>query len=74
MRTENTPETFSTELPTVSPAEIARIIKDAPRMRAEAQAALLRSAGRGIARLVRALVTQLGVATPRPIQGGMKNA
>ena len=74
MRTENTPETLSTELPKVSPAEIARIVEDAQRMRAEAQAALLRSAGRGIARLVRALVTQLGEATSRPIQTGMKNA
>jgi hypothetical protein len=72
MRTENTPETLSTELPKVSPAEIARIVEDAQRMRAETQAALLRSAGRGIARLVRALVTRL--ATPRPIQRGMKNA
>ena len=72
MRTENTPETFSTELPKISPAEVARIIEDAPRMRAEAQAALLRSAGRGVARLGRALVTQL--MTPRPTQGGMKNA
>ena len=72
MRTENTKETFSAELPTVSSAEIARIIKDARRMRAETQAELLRSAGRGIARLARALVTRL--ATPRPTQGGMKQA
>ena len=51
MRTENTPELF-TELWTDSPAEIARIIKEARRMRGEAQDELLRSAGRGIVRLV----------------------
>ena len=45
MRTENTEHTFGAELPTVSSAEIARIIGDARRMRAETQAALLRSAG-----------------------------
>ena len=64
MRPENTPETLGTELPTVSPAEIARFVKQAQRMRAEAQAELLRSAGRGIARLGRALVALL--AAPRP--------
>src|SRR4028119_836704 len=53
MRTENIEETFGVELPTVSSAEIARIIGDARRMRAETQAALLRSAGRGVARLGR---------------------
>jgi hypothetical protein len=72
MRTRNSQETFSTELRTVSHAEIARIIEGAQRMRAEAQAELLRSAGRGIARLARALVKLL--ATPRPTQGGMKKA
>jgi hypothetical protein len=72
MRTENTRETFSAELPTVSPAEIARIIEDARRMRAETQAALLRSAGRGIARLGRALVTRR--MAPRPAQGGVRHA
>ena len=51
MRTENTPELF-TELWTDSPAEIVRIIKEARRMRGEAQDELLRSAGRGIVRLV----------------------
>jgi hypothetical protein len=55
MRTENTPEIF-TELWTGSPAEIARIIKEARRMRGEVQDELLRSAGRGIARLARAIV------------------
>jgi hypothetical protein len=72
MRTENPKETFSRELPTVSPAEIARFIKQGERMRAEAQAELLRSTGRGIARLGRTLVMLL--AAPRPTQGGMKNA
>ena len=72
MRTENTEGTFGAELPTVSSAEIARIIQDARLMRAETQAALLRSASRGIARLARALVTRL--AAPRPTQGGMRSA
>ena len=73
MRTENTEETFSTELPTVSSAEIARILRDARLMRAETQAALLRSAGRGVARLGRrASVTLL--AAFRPTQGGTKEA
>ena len=56
---------------TPAPAEIARIIKDARRMRAEAEVELFRSAGRGIARLSHALVTL--VATPRSAHGGMKN-
>ncbi len=54
MSTTPTPATFAAELP--SRAEIARIIKDAERMRAEASAELLRSAGRGIVRLGRAAV------------------
>ncbi len=60
MRTENTPETFSPELRMVSPTEIAQIIKDARLMRAQAQAELLRSAGRGIARLGRPLASAIG--------------
>ena len=73
MRTENTKETFGAELPTVSSAEIARIIGDAQLMRAETQVALLRSAGRGIARLGRrASVTLL--AAFRPTRGGMRQA
>jgi hypothetical protein len=51
MRTDNTPELF-----TDSPAEIARIIKEARQMRGEVQDELLRSAGRGIVRLARAIV------------------
>ena len=54
MSTTPTPVTFAAELP--SRAEIARIIRDAERMRAEASAELLRSAGRGITRLGRAAV------------------
>ena len=73
MRPENTEETFGAELPTVSSAVIARIIGDARRMRAETQAALLRSAGRGVARLGRrAWVTLLAAA--RPARGGMRQA
>ena len=73
MRTENTEQTFGAELPTASSAEIARILRDARLMRAETQAALLRSAGRGIARLGRrASVTLL--AAFRPTRGGMRQA
>ena len=72
MRPENTPETFAAEPRMPSSAEIARIVRDARRMRAVAQVALLRSAGRGLARLGRALVTRL--ATPRPTRGGMQRA
>ncbi len=60
MRTQNTPETFTPELRRVSSAEIAQIIKDARLMRAQAQAELLRSAGRGIARLGRPLASAIG--------------
>jgi hypothetical protein len=72
MRTENTKETFGRELPEITRADIARFVKEGRRRRAEAQAELLRSAGRGIARLGRALVTLLSI--PRPSQGGMKKA
>ena len=71
MRPKNTPETFIPELRTVSSAEIARIIKDARRMRAEAEVELFRSAGRGNTRLGHALAAL--VATPRSAHGGMKN-
>ncbi|MCC2665625.1 MAG: hypothetical protein K0R41_2046 [Geminicoccaceae bacterium] len=60
MRTQNTPETFIPELRRVSSAEIAQIIKDARLMRAQAQAELLRSAGRGIARLGRPVASAIG--------------
>ena len=73
MRTENTKETFGAELPTVSSAEIARIIRDARLMRAETQAALLRSAGRGVARLGRRARVSL-LAAARPARGGMRRA
>jgi hypothetical protein len=62
MRTQNTPEIFIPELRSVSSAEIAQIIKDARLMRAQAQAELLRSAGRGIARLGRTLSRPLALA------------
>ena len=62
MRTQNTPETFTPELRRVSPAEIAQIVKDARLMRAQAQAELIRSASRGIARLGRVLVRPLALA------------
>ncbi len=66
MRTQNTPETFTPELRRVSSAEIAQIIKDARLMRAQAQAELIRSAGRGIARLGRVLAQPLVLAISDP--------
>jgi hypothetical protein len=62
MRTQNTVQTFTPELRSVSSAEIAQIIKDARLMRAQAQAELLRSAGRGIARLGRIISRPLALA------------
>jgi uncharacterized protein YjiS (DUF1127 family) len=56
MRTKPTSEAFTVELPpTPSRAELARLIKEAEAMRAEAMASLLRSAGRGIIRMGRAV-------------------
>ena len=64
MSTQHTREVFAAEWPRISPRDLARIRKDAARMRAEAIAELFRAVGRGIARLGRALVTLL--TTPRP--------
>ena len=60
MRPENTPQPLNIELPMISRVEIAHFIKQGERMRAEAQAELLRSAGRGLARLGRALASAIG--------------
>jgi hypothetical protein len=62
MRTQNTPETFTPELRSVSSAEIARIMGEARLMRAQAQVELLRSTGRGIVRLGRTLGRPLALA------------
>ncbi len=59
MRTQNTPKTFIPELRSLS-VEIPQIIEDARLMRAQAQAKLLRSVGRGIARLGRPLASAIG--------------
>lgn len=56
MNAKHSPQTFSTEFPTLSPEEVRRIIQDAERMRAEHLAGLLRSAARGVARLARAML------------------
>ncbi len=72
MSTQHTREVFAAEWPRISPRDLARIRKDAARMRAEAIAELFRAVSRGIARLGRALVTLL--TTPRPTQGGMEKA
>ena len=66
MRTQNTAQTFTPELRRVSSAEIAQIIKDARLMRAQAQAELIRSAGRRIARLGRTLAQPLVLAISDP--------
>lgn len=66
MRTENTLEPFGAELRMPSSARIARIVGDARRMRAEAQAELLRSAGRGVLRLGRALGRPLAAVIGAP--------
>jgi hypothetical protein len=71
MSTTHIPAPFAAELPEITRADIARFVKEGRRRRAEAQAELLRSAGRGIARLGHALVTL--VTTPRSVHGGMKN-
>ena len=71
MRTEDTKETFSRELPEITRADIARFVKEGRRRRAEAQVELFRSVSRFIARLGRTLVTL--VTTPRSVYGGMKN-
>ena len=66
MRTENTPETFAAELRMPSRAELDRIRRDARRMSDEEVARLLRSAGRGILRLGRALGRPLALAMGGP--------
>ena len=66
MRTENTFETLAAELRMPSRAETARIVRDARRMRDEEVARLLRSAGRGILRLGRALGRPVALAMGGP--------
>ena len=64
--------TFAAELPEITRADIARFGKEGRRLRAEETTKLLRSAGRGLARLGRALATPL--AASRPTRGGMRTA
>jgi hypothetical protein len=64
MSTQPTGEVSTTELPEISPAEVARRIREAERLRAEYIAGLLRAAGRGLARLGRAAVAS-GLTRPR---------
>ncbi len=64
--------TLAAELPEITRADIARFVKEGRRLRAEETTKLLRSAGRGIVRLGRALVAPL--AASRPAQGGMGRA
>ena len=64
--------TFAAELPEITRADIARFVKEGRRLRAEETDKLFRSAGRGIARLGRALATP--PAASRPAQGGVRTA
>jgi hypothetical protein len=59
MSTKHTREAFRTELPRISPAEVARLIRQAELMRAEYIGGLLRSAGRGVAHSARAALAAL---------------
>ena len=63
---------FAAELPEITRADIARFVKEGRRLRAEETTKLFRSAGRGIVRLGRALVTP--PAASRPTRGGMRTA
>lgn len=60
------------ELPEITRHDLARFVKEGRRLRAEQFDRLFRSAGRGIARLVRGAVTL--PASPRPAQGDAGNA
>lgn len=64
MSTKHSSEAFMTELPKISHADIDRIVSDAERMRAEHLAGLLRSVGRGIARLAHAALAALRMQRP----------
>ena len=64
MSTQPTGEVFRTELPRISHAEVARLIRQAELMRAEYIAGLLRSAGRGVAHAARAALAALRVQRP----------
>jgi hypothetical protein len=63
MSTQPTPAAREIELPKISPAEVARVIRRAERLRAEYIAGLLRAVGRRLARSARALAAP---RAPRP--------
>jgi hypothetical protein len=65
MSTKHTREVLGTELPQISHAEVARLIRQAELMRAEYIAGLLRAAGRGVAHSARAALAALRVQRPR---------
>ncbi len=56
MSTTPTPATFAAEPPEITRADIARFVAEGRRLRAEETDKLFRSAGRGIARLGRAVM------------------
>ncbi len=64
--------TFAAGLPEITRADIARFVREGRRLRAEETDKLLRSAGRRIVRLGRALATPL--AASWPARGGVGTA
>jgi hypothetical protein len=72
MGTTPTPAPFAAGLPEVTRADIARFVAEGRRLRAEETGKLLRSAGRRIVRLGRALATP--PAASRPARGGTGTA
>jgi hypothetical protein len=65
MSTKPTSDVLGTELPQISHAEVARLIRQAERMRAEHIAGLLRAAGRGVAHSARTALAAIRVQRPR---------
>jgi hypothetical protein len=66
MSTKSTAAVAPAALRPLSPAELARIIRRAERMRAAYLARLLRSAGRGLARVGRGFLATPPAAARRP--------
>ena len=58
------PTRFSSELPEITRRDRARFVKEARRRRAQELDKLVRAAGRGLARLSRALVSLLPARRP----------
>lgn len=67
MSIKHTSDVFRTGLPKISHDEVARLISEAERMRAEHVAGLFRSAGRRLAHFAQATLAALRM--PRPSKG-----